>query len=167
MIRRKLKSFTIIEVIVTLILTVLVFSISFLAYRIIQSQLNRYADSSNQQMEYLSFIKAINGDVTRSLYLVSTTDGFECWSQDQAIRYIIQDSLVIRENSHALQDSFSFKQLQTQRFFEGAEILERGEPMDEVSISFLFEGLDYYVNASKDYDARTKMELNKLTNARD
>jgi len=162
----KVGSFTIVEVIVTLILMVLVFSISFLAYGIIQSQFNRYVNSTSRQMVYLSFVKAINTDIKNCLFMISTDDGFDCLSQGKTVRYIIQDSMVIRENEHAIQDSFLFKQLHTKQFFKEKEILEIGRPMDGIRMTFFFEGLKYYVSATKDYDALTLISLKTPADAR-
>lgn len=166
MLQTKLNSFTIVEIVVTLLLTTLVFSISLIAYRVVQGQINRYIKLDSRQTSYLSFTKAVNFDSQTCLYMITTTDGFECWSQTKSIKYVIQDSLILRENEYNLQDSFLFEQSELKYFFKDNEILDNDEPIDEIQMSFKIDDMVYYVNAKKDYDALTLISLKTLIDAR-
>lgn len=148
-----------VEVLITMLLTVIVFSIAFLSYRIIQQQLNDFTRSSDELLEYVAFQSAMDADIRKALYLEVADDGFYAARGDSAVSYRLLDSLVIRENAAGVIDSFMIHVTGSAFFFQNTSVELEGALFDCVVLSFSENGQDYVAASRKEYDALTLMNI--------
>lgn len=153
--RLLVPGFTVIEIVVTLILTTIVFSIALFAYKVFHNQFQRYSSSISEQTELFILQQALNRDITTSQMIVRTDDGFECRSDSTSIRYVVDGNSLIRENAFAVQDSFHFHHLLLSVSFESEEPEAFGELIDKVTIEFTKGEKLSVFQVGKQYDAYT------------
>ncbi|HUH17851.1 hypothetical protein [Albibacterium sp.] len=156
---KKVPAFTIIEVLIALILTAVVFTISFLSYKIVQDQFKDYSNSADRLVRYLELQKIINLDVDNSLYIEVTDEGFDSVFSDKSIHYFISDSLVVRRNENAVIDSFKFQIVNKQFLFKKNIVTEPGKCFDNLTLTLNINDQQSFIIAKKEYDAQTLMDI--------
>jgi len=94
--RIALQSFTIVELVTVMILSGIVISMSYLAYGIVNRQLNNYRKSSAQSTMLSQFSRVIKSDFSKAEKVIKTSSGIECQQLQQTVDYNIQYDYIAR-----------------------------------------------------------------------
>jgi hypothetical protein len=107
---KKLASFTIIELMITLLISTIVISMGYFAYFLLNRQFDRYLSRTSKIKEYSLLATAWQIDFDRADRIVDTVDKAHILFNrgDTVIRYSINDSSVIRESGQS-RDSFALR----------------------------------------------------------
>jgi prepilin-type N-terminal cleavage/methylation domain-containing protein len=107
---KKIASFTIIELMITLLISAIVISMGYFAYFLINAQFTRYQGRAKDRREYSLLQKAWQTDFDRSSVVMDTIDHYHILfgRQDTTIRYSINAGYIIRQ-SPGSSDSFALK----------------------------------------------------------
>src|SRR4051812_29459014 len=96
---KKIKSFTVIELIVGLLISSIVISLSYYAYFLFSTQVVKQQNRNNGASTFQLFKKTFQNDFTRAAQIKDTMDrtgiNFEI-EQSASIKYLFQKDLIIR-----------------------------------------------------------------------
>jgi type II secretory pathway pseudopilin PulG len=108
--KKKLASFTIIELVITMIITTIVISICYYTYLILDQQFTKYRKRSEAVNEYYLFSYALQRDAERSDGIKTTIDNSDILfsNDDTLIVYSFQSNFVTRD-INGKQDTFKIK----------------------------------------------------------
>ena len=157
MTQERVPAFTVIEIVVTLILTAIVFSIGLFAYRVFHNQFQQYSGEVSKQTELFILKRALDRDIKNCERLELIDAGFNCLTDTSSTSYIIDGDLLIRGNAFAVQDSFLLQDLLVSTSFENKETLVLGEFIDRIKIEFTQGERRSVFQLEKQYDAYTLM----------
>jgi len=154
----KLKAFTLLEMIVVMILTLLVSGIAFQAYQIVAKQYYSFRISMKRNNELLLFERTLLQDISGAEYVQKTQEGIECVLPDRNISYNFENDYVLR--AITVPDTFFLKVENDSAFFFSKKNISIGDIIQKLSFSIIIEGekLDY--TFAKTYGADVLMKFN-------
>ncbi|TMI63743.1 MAG: hypothetical protein E6H07_13315 [Bacteroidetes bacterium] len=144
-----IKAFTVIELIMTLLISGIVITIAFYAFLFVNKQFGHYIARSNQMNEYALFKKALETDLNRSAFLVDSAGILVCkMYANSDVIYFTSDDLIIRYNEIAT-DSFRIKNTGfTASFVTGTDKIMNG-----LLVKLVLMGQDIEMKFDKNYSA--------------
>ena len=156
---KKLKAFTLLEMIVVMILMGLVTGIAFYAYQIISNQYHSYERSMDQNNQLLLFEKTLMQDISKSEYMEKTTEGFQCVFHDKSIIYAFTGDYVLRTITQPY--TFFVTTENDSASFFNKTILSAGDPIQKLSFTVLVKEDTLNHVFIKAYGADVLMRLNQ------
>ena len=130
--RVSVKSFTLIEIIVVMIISGAVVTISTLTYEIIQKQYFVFKAHMNKTSTDVLLVTLINKDFMLSDAVQSSEEGMIIKNQKQNIQYLLLKDKIIRQAN--LIDTFKLENVHYFSYFLGKEMKEPGKIIDELKI---------------------------------
>ena len=117
---RKIKAFTLSELLVVLLITVIVVGLAFSILRLVQKQMNGISENFSAKTEKELFKQALWRDMNTfsRIYFDQETNELSCESALKQIKYQFDDNFIIRDQ----QDTFDLTIKQKQLFFLGNAI---------------------------------------------
>lgn len=156
----RLKSFTLMEVVIVMLISVTVLGIAYLAFSIVNKQLLNYKQTSEKINETMLFCKLVRKDISNANWIYKTAAGFSCRNDSSQVEYEINDSLILRIS--VITDSLKLKTTPPSFYYQEKEVVESGDIIDEFKIDIIAENERIItVSEKKLYDARSLMSFDK------
>lgn len=92
----RLRSFTLMEVVIVMVISVTVLGVAYLAFSIVNRQLLQYRQTTSKINEIMLFSKLVRKDISNAGLVYKTATGFSCKNDSSNVIYEINDSLVLR-----------------------------------------------------------------------
>lgn len=156
---KKFKAFTILEVLVALVVSSIVFGIASLSYTILFSNFVRQADK-DKQIETIQRVREyINYDVFHAGKVLSTTDGMhlEFNNGRKAVDYRFAPEFIIRETMQ-VNDTFKLMAFDRKQNFQQKAVVEPGALLDELLFTGDLFGEKIQFHFKKIYGADVMIE---------
>lgn len=152
---RKLKAFTIMELMVALVLTALVIAVAFTVFSLSTKQFTLLTKRFEVDNEYTLLQYTLQLDMQHADYLSLNENGFKCVNNNDQINYLLLDSIILRQHLSGTVDSFYFKIDSVSLNFE-----KRYQPaidglIDEVHLTLGRDERAFIIHQRKHYDAKT------------
>ena len=147
----KLQSFTILEIVIAMALSMFVVLIALSVFLIINKQLNNYTHRMEESNDLFELNLCLNNDLNRSDYaLFEENDLIIYFDNSDSVVYQFDESFVSR-NYSCQTDSFIIRIVEVNRYF-ASEIIDDGY-MERMNIKV--EGINqpYKLTYEKQYDA--------------
>jgi hypothetical protein len=94
----KLKAYTIMEMIVTMLIAGITISMAYSSYKIISGQFGQYKTNSQRNYDLILFDKLLLKDFINSNQVIRQSNGVKCVYNDKAIEYLFENIYVIRKS---------------------------------------------------------------------
>lgn len=119
---RKIKAFTLVELLIGMVVSLLVIAFSYLAFQMVNKQFLQQRDHLNKQIEHAQFNALIIKDIKSSDYW-ELTSPYECsiYSIGTEINYLCEDDYLLRSQND-LVDTFLFEDA---RFWASKTVVEK------------------------------------------
>lgn len=158
----KLKSFTIVEAIVVLILSALVISISYTAISIISERIHKFKEFIQESEAITSAEKVLINDITTAKYIVRSPEGFKCIYNEHIVKYDFSSNNIIRTGS--VSDVFNLEVEGFNTFYKGLENFVPGSILDQVSINIIIDNSPFELVFVKQYGSDILMNEKLILN---
>jgi Tfp pilus assembly protein PilE len=133
----KIKAYTIVEMIVTMLITGVTISIAYSSFRIINGQFGQYKARSQRNYEVVLLDKFMMKDITEAVRVVRNTNGFSCLYIDKTIDYTFESTYILRKST--LADTFNINVLEPKFTFMDEEEFVPGALVDRVEFAGVIE----------------------------
>lgn len=154
--KQKLKAFTIVEILITMLISVIVISITLYSYRNISYYFHKY----NLNKDYLFDLEVLYSDLH-----LNFQDSKEIWYIDNKLIFdnLKQTNYIFGENftiySTLPNDTFYFKPITINAYYDNQNVLNG--PIDELLINVLFLNDTIKMHFYKQYPAGKKFLIEK------
>lgn len=142
---RKLKSFTLAELIVVMIITAIVVGMAFSVLRIVQKQIHTIQTNFDKTSTLALFEQRLWQDFNEPHNIIYNKNELILTSETDTIHYSFQENFIMRN-----QDTIKLKTTPNKAFFKGKEITNG--TIDAISIFADTELPDYAIFVSKKND---------------
>lgn len=133
----KVKAYTIVEMIVTMLITSVTISIAYSSFRIINGQFGQYKTRSHRNYELVLLDKFMMKDFTNASRIVRKSEGYSCQYPDKNIDYEFEDTYILRKSN--LIDTFKLKIQEPKFYFMNEEEFVPGSLIDKVEFTGITE----------------------------
>ena len=118
--RKNLKAFTMVEILVSMVITAIAVLLAFNAFIFIQQQYYLYKNTATETSEYIAFSTQMTSDFQNEQYGKISGNSIIFMGTDRNIEYHFVDSAVIRIDNRQpqFQDSFKIKAYIIKKSFE-------------------------------------------------
>jgi len=158
---KKLKAFTILELMVTMIISSLVIGIIYTSYDFIGKQFISYKVVNEEITEAMTSNSLINRDINDAGYIQKTTGGIHIiYKKEKSLNYIFEVQYVIREINN-VRDTFSIPIFNVEMRLLNEKQLQTGGLIDELLLTTQVTGETQQFRFKKQYAADVLMELDK------
>lgn len=99
---KKIKAFTILEMIVVMALSSLVVLIALMAVLILQNQFTGFQKSSDSVNKFYFFFETIDRDIEQAYAYYNSNNEFVIQKGDREIKYAFRDGLITREEQFVI-----------------------------------------------------------------
>ncbi|MBO9702109.1 MAG: prepilin-type N-terminal cleavage/methylation domain-containing protein [Sporocytophaga sp.] len=152
----KFKAYTIVEMIVTMLITSVTISIAYSSFRIINGQFGQYKSRSHRNYELVLLDKFMMKDFTNSIRVIRNTEGYSCQYLDKSIDYEFEESYILRKSN--LTDTFKLKIVEPKFYFMNEEEFVPGALIDKVEFTGIIEEESLSFLYKKEYGADILVE---------
>lgn len=159
---RRIAAFTIMEMIIVMLLSSVVFTIAFKSFEIISKHYISYKKNVDEIGDYSLLDRLISTNCLQCKRLEKTADGVLFIYETGRISYVFSQDYILRAQAGIL-DTFFIEAVSHKVSYLGKEVLEENMLIDEVNIEGLVKGEVRKFNYSKQYAANEMMlEENKV-----
>lgn len=96
---RRIRSYTVIEMLVVMLISSLGIGIAYTCYTIFSHQYLAYKKGSDELADYILLDRLITTDISKCKRMNKTTEGIECVFSESTVRYEFYEEYVLRRNS--------------------------------------------------------------------
>jgi hypothetical protein len=154
----RIKAYTIVELTVAMLVSVVLLGIGFYSLQILQANYLRFSEKAEKMVELTTLQGLLQRDFKRSEVIKAEGNFLFCVSDSLTIIYQIVDTILIRQQLER-QDTFSIGLLEPPRFFfRGRELDANQEMVDMLSFTAHYEGEAFLFLVRKEYDAATLLK---------
>lgn len=162
---KKLKAFTLIEVLVTMLLTTIIIGIIYYAYEVVQKQFihNKTNDEGITQLSMLNYL--LEKDFNESAEVIAANNGITFLYNDlKSINYEFDEEYILR-NTENVTDTFKIAvENATQLFLES--LVNKGDLVDRLEMDLKYSKESLYFVYTKEYASDILLQL-ELNNGKD
>jgi len=152
----KFKAYTIVEMIVTMLITSVTISIAYSSFRIINGQFGLYKSRSHRNYELVLLDKFMMKDFTNAARVIRNAEGYSCQYPDKEIDYEFEESYILRKSN--LTDTFKLKLMEPKFYFMNEEEFVPGSLIDKVEFTGIIEEESLSFLYKKEYGADILLE---------
>ncbi len=154
---KRIPAFTITDLIVTMIISMLVVGIAFTIFRFTYNQLYRYSEMNDEYKELYQFYAVMQEDFQRASEISYSPGELQMLMlAGKEYRYILSDDYIIRE-TNIKADTFHINTQQIIAKFDGEE--QFAGLADEISITIVKGDVTFPFTFIKEYSAEMLMGL--------
>lgn len=143
MYRKRIKSFTLFELIVVMLLSTILVGIMYYALRVAQQTFARFSESNQHVLDIRSLINAMRNDFQRAEQVHASDNQVRCYKGELTIEYEILDKSVVRKSNTAI-DTFHCD-VNSYKFFLANKEFNEGL-IEEAEVSLKFKDQDFLFN---------------------
>jgi prepilin-type N-terminal cleavage/methylation domain-containing protein len=153
---RRLDAFTILELLVVMVVSALLFGMAYSALRMVQRQQQGIARKSALLGQISTWQTALAADFYTSTIVTLSNDQVRCQRRDGEVTYLFQDSTLVREQGE-LVDTFRLPIRQCTYFWQGQE--RTSGLIDELTLLGVAAQDTFYLQADHHYAAQQLVAL--------
>ncbi|HYE55526.1 MAG TPA: prepilin-type N-terminal cleavage/methylation domain-containing protein [Chitinophagaceae bacterium] len=94
---RKIRAFTVMELVISLMISSIVISIAYYAWLLVSRQFGDYQERSVRVQEYVLFTKALETDLDRAVLLRDSAGLLNVYGKDGSVYYRFAEEYVLRQ----------------------------------------------------------------------
>jgi hypothetical protein len=152
----RIKSYTVIEMLVVMLISSLSIGITYTCYTIFSNHYLTYKKSSDELANYILLDKLLTKDISASKKTEKTPEGICCIFQKENICYEFYDSYILRKGIDT--DTFSMIAAESPVFKRLGKIENiPGALIQEINLVAVYKGEKLYFYYSKNYGANILM----------
>jgi hypothetical protein len=95
----RIKSYTVIEMLVVMLISALSIGITYTCYMIFSNHYTQYKKNSDELAEYILADRLLTKDIASSRYVRKTIDGIVCEYKKEKIYYDFSENAVVRKST--------------------------------------------------------------------
>lgn len=156
---KKLAAFTLIELIVGMVVSLIVGSAALLAYMLLFKQFEQYRTDSSKLEEIYELGTLLREDIYWSETMVKEGDALVLSFPSHQFHYIFNDHNILRLTPWR-KDTFDLKLVRYKMQFDEQEIYEN-QTVDFLSLEFQNNNIELNATYTKEYTADLLMQLEK------
>jgi prepilin-type N-terminal cleavage/methylation domain-containing protein len=164
LLNKKFKAFTLIELVVTMVISSIVVMLAFTCYEITYKQYLNFRKSNNTVTQVILFNSLFKRDVLLSNLINRIDDNNVLLKMNDTVNvnYFFGSNYVLRKYNEFIPDTFPITSVVVKEQFQSTEVNENGL-IDDISISGVVRGENVFFHYDKEYDADIlmKQEINK------
>lgn len=145
----KLNSFTVLEVVVSMLLAGIITAFSYASLQFYLRLFSDYHRSLQIKNDLAIFTKALISDFDASTYVKPDADGITCFFPDQKVTYREENDYIIRAST--THDTFSLSTAELKLSFNSKAVSSPHEYVDHFSWTVLINGEQAILERSKKY----------------
>ena len=154
----KIKAFTVLELVVVMALTGILFLLASTAWDIINKQNETLEEQVEYGISFLDFHSIIQKDFTESYRATVLLSGLELISESKNINYTWQQNKIIRtSNNHSI--TFPIKVDGYVMSFDNTNVVSVNRLIDKMNLQVSHMENSFTVYLKKTYDSYTLMEV--------
>jgi prepilin-type N-terminal cleavage/methylation domain-containing protein len=136
---KKLKAFTLLELLVGMILSGIVLASTFTAYRIVTRQYETYRDKSISVTEVSFFVSQLEFDFMNASEIVLQSENkIQLQSEKRLLQYLFSEKYVLR-NDQERTDTFYVSVKQASAFLKSEKVNAENSSLDELHVVIAYE----------------------------
>jgi prepilin-type N-terminal cleavage/methylation domain-containing protein len=164
---KKIKAFTLLELLVGMILSGIVLTATFSAYRIVTSQYQSYRKKSETLSAFSFFISQFQADFSNATAIIHISENeIQLNSKKKILDYHFSEKYVLR-NDLLRTDTFPVTVTEMETFRESEKIIPENEEADEIHLQMDFGGKKLekiYQKSPSAENSINKIDLNRNGN---
>ena len=156
-----LKAFTLLEMLVVMVLTGIVFGIGYTTYDLMHKQFAQY-ESHHEELLRLEQLKTLlKTDFFEARKITKNHSGIRIEQMEETIAYLFENEHIIRLKM-GVNDTFHYPTGEVNMFYEKQRQDFQEALIDQLSVEVVYKGQSQTLSFLKKYDAALKMsqELN-------
>ena len=154
----KIKSFTIIEIIIVMLLTTAVISIAFGMLNIFVKYITDFKTSTTEIAEMNTLNRLLQKDFFKCEKIIKREYGIDCIYEKRSIVYRFDSTYILRQDS-AVVDTFRMLTKNLMISFEGREIAEENKLIDAMVFEIEYKFEDQLYSYKKSYPANVLIDV--------
>ncbi len=154
----RIKSYTVIEMMVVMLISALSIGIAYTCYTIFSNHYLSYKKRSDELAAYVLLDKLLTKDISVSKKVEKTTEGINCVLKKETIKYEFYNGYILRRST--ILDTFRIETTATP-VCKRVGLVENipGALIDEMSMEALYKGEKLYFYYKKRYGADVLMSM--------
>lgn len=163
---RKIEAFTLLELLVTLTLTVLIVAMSYFSYSYIFEGFLKYRDINAVIEQHSRAQNNLNHLLRVSDRIIRKKDGIEFYLNENNRKIIkATDSYLLFVNNDNSGDTVKMKIFDVKTYWKGDSVLPDNGPVQKIKLDIDFSGTRHSLIFEKLYDSKKLIELDSLDKA--
>jgi prepilin-type N-terminal cleavage/methylation domain-containing protein len=150
---RKLKAFTLLEVLIAMVISTLVIGAGFVGYEFTMKQYYAFRENSTVMSDACIFQSVLKKDICLARRVSLTSYGLSCNTQEKFIRYDFKRDYVLRINENDMRDTFHIKNDSLSLLYNNLVQIDPGKQIDRISFRIDLHGELQSVVITKEYGA--------------
>jgi prepilin-type N-terminal cleavage/methylation domain-containing protein len=159
----KIKSFTLLEVAITMLIAAILLGITYTSYSIVVKSYRSFIAKNDNTTVLISLDHVLRRDFAKATVVIKDADGIELQTDQQLIKYAFNPDFIIRSSTRP--DTFK---VQTQDVITAFENLPLGDVqdtpeqnrLDELSFTLLFQNEKIPYHYRKQYSSENLIQRN-------
>ena len=156
----RIKSYTVIELLVVMVISALTISMIYACYRIFSGQYIAYKNSSEEIAQYILLDRLLIQDVSRAERILKSDQGLSMKFNYKEIKYDFTDSSVIRTDK--IVDTFNIRPHLVQLNYNDLAKHIPDQLVDEISFKSIYKEDTLHFLYKKKYAANVLMSIDDL-----
>lgn len=148
---RRLSAFTLLELVVVLVVSAILFNLAYAALGMVQHQQQVIASHTAALGQLSTWQEVLGADFQAARRVEVAGDQLRCEREAGSVIYAWQDSVLVRQQGEAV-DSFSLPVREHTCFWQGKPRTQG--LIDEISLTIMTARDTFYLQAAAQYDAR-------------
>jgi prepilin-type N-terminal cleavage/methylation domain-containing protein len=155
---KKLKAFTLLELLVGMIVSGIVLTATFSAYKIVTGQYQAYRNRSASVSELSFFVSQMHSDFSNSSRVVRRSgDNIQLKSEKGLIEYYFTEKYILRNDLLRI-DTFKVSVTGIETLWKAEKVNSEEETIDELHIQINYEGKHEEKIYLKDTDPKSEID---------
>ena len=139
--RHKIRAFTILEVVISMLITAIVIAITYTSYSIISKSYGAFNDKNKMMADYALLDHLLRRDVAQAAFIQKDAEGIALTTSNKNVKYTFSNDYIIRQSIRT--DTFKFISQNVQLYFEHKPLLTLSDTLeqnrvDEISFDLLY-----------------------------
>ncbi len=140
LLHKQFRAFTILELLIGMILSGIVLTATFSAYRIITHQYKSYCDKSETVSEVSSFVSQLQFDFSSATTIIRVSENeIRLQSEKRTLEYSFSEKRILRNDLSKI-DTFNISVSEIKTFYKSEKTNSENQEFDELHVLMNFEG---------------------------
>lgn len=155
---KRFRAFTLLELLIGMILSGIVLTATFSAYRIITRQYETYCGKSESVCDLSLFVSQLQSDFSNATSIIRISENeIQLHSEKRILDYRFSEKRVLRNDLSRI-DTFNVCVTGIETFLESEKMNSENSEFDELHVMMDFEGKKQERIYQKSYDAKTLLD---------
>ncbi|HWY38550.1 MAG TPA: prepilin-type N-terminal cleavage/methylation domain-containing protein [Bacteroidia bacterium] len=164
--KNKIAAFTLLELMVTLTLTILIVAMSYFSYNYIFRGFLKYRDINENIEQHCRMQNYFNYLLQRSEKIIKKKDGIDfVMNETDSRKFTVAGNYLLFLNTVDNRDTLKLKITDLKLYWKGDSVLPDNGPVQKIKLNVDFSGKQHSLIFEKPYDSEKLIELDSLDKA--